>query len=59
MTEQLEMFMDPKLVLTMDIGGTQSRVALIDDKAQVVKRTSVSTEEGEGYKKVIALFCRN
>ncbi len=46
--------MNSKLVLTMDIGGTQSRVALIDDKAQVVKRTSVSTEEGEGYKKVIA-----
>jgi len=46
--------MNSKMVLTMDIGGTQSRVALINDKAQVVKRTSVTTEEGEGYKKVIA-----
>lgn len=45
--------MGSKLVLALDIGGTQSRVALIDGEAQIIKRMSVPTEEGEGYKKVI------
>jgi len=45
--------MDSKLILAMDIGGTQSRVALIDSEAQILKRISVPTEAGEGYKVVI------
>jgi glucokinase len=45
--------MTEQLALTIDIGGTQSRVALIDSEAQILKRVSVPTEAGEGYKVVI------
>lgn len=45
--------MTERLALTVDIGGTQSRVALIGNDAQILKRVSVPTEAGEGYKVVI------
>ena len=45
--------MGSKLILAVDIGGTQSRIALIDNEAQILKRVSVPTEAGEGHKVVI------
>jgi glucokinase len=45
--------MSERLALTIDIGGTQSRVALIDGRSQIIKRASVPTESREGHKVVI------
>jgi glucokinase len=44
--------MTEQLALTIDIGGTQSRVALIDAELKILKRVSVPTEAGQGHKVV-------
>ena len=45
--------MSDKLVIALDIGGTQSRVALVNSDAKILKRISVPTEAGDGYKVII------
>jgi glucokinase len=45
--------MRDKLVIALDIGGTQSRVALVNSDAKILKRVSVPTEAGQGYKIII------